>query len=323
MKRSFKKQFIILTLLTILAIAFYMTIGIKWHNERLMNYQLTLRSTKVIVMILVAYTIGGASIVFQSVISNTIVTPCILGMNSLYTLLHTALVFMLGTSSIFVQNSNVAFILDLIIMGIVATAIYGWMFKKTKYNVLYVLLIGTVLTSFFGSIQSTLIRVMDPNDYDALLTTLVASFDSVNSEIIIAAIVILIAISIALWKDFQNLDIISLGRTQAINLGVDYDHTIRNLLLGVVLYISVATALVGPISFLGLIIANVARQILKTYKNSTLIIGATLVGTIGLIGGQLIVERVYSYAIPVSIFITVAGGLYFLYLLLTQKKGAM
>ena len=39
-----------------------------------------------------------------------------------------------------------------------------------------------------------------------------------------------------------------------------------------------------------------------------------------LVGGQLIVEHVFTYSIPVSVFITVGGGIYFLYLLLTAKK---
>lgn len=39
-----------------------------------------------------------------------------------------------------------------------------------------------------------------------------------------------------------------------------------------------------------------------------------------LVGGQLIVEQVFTYAIPVSVFITVGGGIYFLYLLLTNRR---
>ena len=116
------------------------------------------------------------------------------------------------------------------------------------------------------------------------------------------------------------LDVISLGKAQAINLGVDYDRCIRRLLIGVTLCIAVATAMVGPISFLGLIMANLARQLLKTYRHSQLILGSTLFGMAILIGGELIVERVYHYAIPISVFIGVFGGLYFLYLLLTNKR---
>ena len=113
---------------------------------------------------------------------------------------------------------------------------------------------------------------------------------------------------------------LTLGKDQAINLGVDYDKCVRRLLLGVTLSIAVATALVGPISFLGLIIANLSRQLLKTYRHAHLILGAALLGTAVLVGGQLLVEHVYTYAIPVSVFITVGGGVYFLYLLLTDRR---
>ena len=107
---------------------------------------------------------------------------------------------------------------------------------------------------------------------------------------------------------------------QAINLGVDYDRSVRRLLLGVTLAIAVATAVVGPISFMGLIIANLSRQLLKTYRHTQLIAGSVLFGMVILVAGQLIVEHVYTYSIPISVFITVGGGVYFLYLLLTRRR---
>lgn len=285
-----------------------------------MRFAFKIRYPKLIAMVITAFTIGGASIVFQSVINNTIVTPCLLGMNSLYTLIHTAVVFFLGSGSMLVINSNMSFALDLVIMGVVATFIYSYLFKVTNHNVLYVLLIGTVLTSFFSSIQSTLTRIMDPNEYDTLLTSLVASFSNVNSEIIIFSLIIIAAIIVIFRKELAMLDVLTLGKEQAVNLGVDYDRCIRRLLLAVTLCISVATAMVGPISFLGLIIANLSRQMLKTYRHTQLILGSALFGMIGLIFGQLIVERIFVYAIPVSVFITVGGGIYFLYLLLAGKR---
>lgn len=309
-----------MALLAVVAAAAYMLVEVNFNNERLFFYALKLRTPKLIVMVITAFVIGGASLVFQSVINNTIVTPCLLGMNSLYTLIHTAVVFFAGSTSVLANNANASFAVDLVIMGITATVIYGWLFKKTKYNVLYVLLIGTVLTSFFTSIQSTLTRVMDPNEYDNLLSTLVASFSNVNSEIIVFSVVVLGVLIFVLRKDLALLDVITLGRQQAVNLGVDYDRTIRRLLLGVTICIAVATAMVGPISFLGLIIANLSRQLLQTFRHGQLILGSALFGMIVLVAGQLIVEHIFTYSIPVSVFITVGGGIYFLYLLLTRRR---
>ena len=315
--RANARKLILMAVLVLLAAAAYLTVEV---NPKYFSYAMSLRVPKLIVMLIAAFAIGGASLVFQSIINNTIVTPCLLGMNSLYTLIHTAVVFAAGSGSILAVNANLAFAADLVIMGASATVIYGYLFRKTNYNVLYVLLIGTVLTSFFSSIQSTLTRVMDPNEYDALLATLVASFSNINSEIIALCLVLLAAIIFALRRDLALLDVLTLGKQQVINLGVDYDKSIRRLLLGVTLCIAVATAMVGPISFLGLIIANIARQLLKTYRHTYLILGSALVGMVVLVAGQLVVERVYHYAVPISVFITVGGGVYFLYLLLANRR---
>ena len=315
------KKIIILTALVIGVCAAYLFIHSHPENSKLFRYILSLRIPTLVVMVIASFAIGSASLIFQSIINNRIVTPCLLGMNAMYTLVHTAVIFVVGSGSILATNANLSFTVDLIVMSVVATFIYSFMFEKTGNNVLYVLLIGTVLSSFFGSIQSTMIRVMDPNEYDALLTTLVADFNNVNVEVIYFSLILLIALTIFLWKDLKLLDVITLGKAQAINLGVDYDRTVRRLLLGVVLCIAVATAMVGPISFLGLIIANLARQLLKTHKHNHLILGSALMGMLAIIAGQFVSQHIFSYAVPISTFITIGGGIYFLYLLLFKKGG--
>lgn len=315
------QNLMILAVLVIAVCALYLLVNAYPDKPKLFRYILSRRIPTLIVMLIAAFSIGSASIIFQSIINNRIVTPCLLGMNSMYTLVHTAIVFTVGSGHVIATNSNLSFAVDLVVMGVTATFLYSYVFRKTGNNVLYVLLIGTVLSSFFGSIQSTMIRVMDPNEYDALLTTLVADFSNINAEVIAFSLVLLAALVIFLWEDLKLLDVITLGKAQAINLGVDYDRTVRRLLLGVVLCIAIATAMVGPISFLGLIIANLSRQMLKTHRHTHLITGAALVGMIAMIAGQLISQHIFSFAVPISTFITIGGGIYFLYLLLSKKGG--
>lgn len=319
-----KKNRIRLSMLVILVLAAVVTyLLIQAHPEKpkLFRYILGLRIPTLICMMIASVSIGASTMIFQSIVHNRIVTPALLGMNSIYSFLHTAAVFVLGTGSSLYLNANLAFAVDLVTMGTVATVIYWYLFRVTGHNILYIMLIGTVLSSFFGSVQSAMIRVMDPNEYDALLTTLVADFNNVNGEIIVFAIASLVVIAVLLRKELGLLDVITLGRHQAINLGVDYDRVIRKLLFGVVLCMAVATATIGPVSFLGLIVANLSRQILKTYKHTYLIAGASLIGMLALIGGQLIAQHIFHFTVPVSTFVTIAGGVYFLYLLL-MKKGA-
>ena len=57
---------------------------------------------------------------------------------------------------------------------------------------------------------------MDPNEYDNLLATLVASFSNINSEIIVISLIVLAAIVFALRRELALLDVITLGKDQAI-----------------------------------------------------------------------------------------------------------
>ncbi len=315
------KRLVIIAVIVLIAIALYLMINAHPERPSLFRYIMKLRLPALLCMVIASISIGAATLIFQSIVNNRIVTPALLGMNSIYTFLHTAAIFMLGIGSPLFLNANLAFAVDLVLMGSVATLVYWYLFKKTEHNILYIMLIGTVLSSFFGSMQSSMIRIMDPDEYDALLGSLVADFNNVNGEIIIFAVVALALIAFFLRRELRLLDVITMGRDQAINLGVDYDRTIRKLLFGVVLCIAVATATIGPLSFLGLIVANLSRQILKTYKHSHLILGASLMGMVALIGGQMVSQHIFHFNVPVSTFVTIAGGIYFLYLLLS-KKGA-
>lgn len=316
-RRRLKTSMVVLAGLVLLFIGLYQ---FAFVNPKFFAYAMGLRLPRLAVILIAGFAISAAAIVFQTIIRNTIVTPCLLGMNSLYLLIHTAVVFFLGSGSLFAVNPVYAFAADVIVMGVVAGFIYYTIFQKTGGNVLYVLLIGTVLSTFFSSMQNSLTRIMDPNEYDALLNTLTASFTNVNAACIIPGALLLAAIAWWLRKDLAILDVISLGREQAVSLGVDYERTLRRLMVGVALYIAVATALVGPLSFLGLITANVARQLFTTYRHTWLIAGSACVGMLILTAGQFVVEHVMVYAVPVSVFVTIGGGIYFLYLVLTAGK---
>lgn len=316
-RRRLKTSMVVLAGLVLLFIGLYQ---FAFVNPKFFAYAMGLRLPRLAVILIAGFAISAAAIVFQTIFRNTIVTPCLLGMNSLYLLIHTAVVFFLGSGSLFAVNPVYAFAADVIVMGFVAGFIYYTIFQKTGGNVLYVLLIGTVLSTFFSSMQNSLTRIMDPNEYDALLNTLTASFTNVNAACIIPGALLLAAIAWWLRKDLAILDVISLGREQAVSLGVDYERTLRRLMVGVALYIAVATALVGPLSFLGLITANVARQLFTTYRHTWLIAGSACVGMLILTAGQFVVEHVMVYAVPVSVFVTIGGGIYFLYLVLTAGK---
>ncbi len=313
-------KLIVLASIVAVCIILFLLIGLNFSKLKFIEYSMRIRIPKLIAMALAAFAIGAASVVFQTINNNRIITPCLLGIDTLYTVTHTAIVFIAGIGSILVVNANLSFAVGLVVMAVIATVVYNFMFKLTHHNVLYILLIGTVLTSLFGSIQSTVVMVMDPTDYEVLLTQIVASFDNVNAEILIFSAALLAGVALLAWRDIRVLDVMNLGKQHSINLGVNYDKSVRHLLLATTLYIAIATAMVGPLSFLGLIIANLSREFLKTYKHWQLILASTLFGMLVLIGGQVLVEHVFNNMVPVSVFVSLIGGVYFLFLLLRKKK---
>ena len=129
--RANLRKLIIMAALVLAAAAAYMLVEVNFSNAKLFHYAMQIRTPKLIAMLITAFAIGGASIVFQSIINNTIVTPCLLGMNSLYTLIHTAVVFCVGSGSVLAVNANASFAVDLFIMGVAATLIYSYLFQKT------------------------------------------------------------------------------------------------------------------------------------------------------------------------------------------------
>jgi iron complex transport system permease protein len=147
-----------------------------------------------------------------------------------------------------------------------------------------------------------------------------ASFNNVNTDLLLAAILIAAAIAVYFMKFSHFLDVLSLGREHAVNLGIDYDGVVKRLLIIIAILVSVATALVGPITFLGLLVANVAHEFLKTHQHKYLITGSILISIIALLGGQFIVEKVFTFSTTLSVIINFIGGVYFIYLLLRENK---
>ena len=73
--RANRRRLLILTVIVLFCAAAYMLVEVDFSNPRLFAYAMKLRAPKLIVMLITAFSIGGASLVFQSIINNTIVTP--------------------------------------------------------------------------------------------------------------------------------------------------------------------------------------------------------------------------------------------------------
>lgn len=315
-KKSDARKLIIIALLAVVLIAAFVFIGLTPKNY---SYALSRRLPKIYTMIMVGGMIGFSSLIFQTVTNNHILTPSVLGLDSLYMLLNTALVFFLGSTNKWIINANSNFIITLVVMLGASVVFYQVIFKKRSQNIFFILLVGIVVGTLFESFTTFLQVLTDPTEFLTVQDKSQASFNNINTNVLWLSTIIVILTTGYSMRYFKVLDVMALGRDHAINLGVAYDKTVKKLLVVVVILTAVATALVGPITFLGLLVVNIARYFIKSYKHSHLSLAIWLLSIVALVGGQLLVERVLNFGISVSIIINFIGGIYFIYLLMKGR----
>lgn len=311
-----KKKMGILMVISIVLVLLFIFMGI---NSKNWDYFLSGRVPKVFAIIVTGISIALSTIIFQTVSNNRILTPSVLGLDSLYMLIQTAVIFMLGSNSKFVMNKNLNFLITVGLMMIFSSFLYKVLFKKEKTNIMTLLLVGLILGTLFQSLSSFMQMMIDPNEFLHVQDKMFASFNNINTKILLLSGIMVLMTTLYTYKHVGVLDVLSLGREQAINLGVDNDKVTQRMLFKVSILISISTALVGPITFLGLMVVNLAREFLNTFEHKYLIITSTLISIVALVGGQLLVERVFNFGTPISVIINFVGGIYFIYLLLKEN----
>lgn len=312
-----KRIIYVIGLMVIAFSALFLTAGV---NPEHIDYAMSQRIPKLIAIVLTGGCIAFSSMIFQTITNNNILTPSVLGLDSLYILVQTLIVFIVGIDSKFIASKSHNFLLSVVIMVVASFVLYKKLFEKSGNNIFFLLLVGMIFGTLFKSMSTFMQVVIDPNEYATLQNSLHASFGNVNTEILLIASIILIAIIPFIYDELKYLDVLCLGKDNAINLGVDYDKVVKKMIIVVSILVSISTALVGPITFLGLLVVNITKQLLSTYKHSYLIVASILISISTLVGGQFLVERVFSFNTTLSVIINFVGGVYFIYLLLKESK---
>lgn len=243
-----------------------------------------------------------------------------MGLDSLYLLIQTLIIFLFGSQSFVMMNSHMNYMISIGAMVLFSLVLYQFLFKGEQNNIYFLLLIGIILGTFFSSFTSFMQVLIDPNEFMVAQDQMFASINNVNTELVYFSLTIIIAVTLYFARFYKYLDVLALGKDQSINLGVPYDQVVKHLLIIVAILISVSTALIGPITFLGLLVVNLAHEFLKTYRHFYLILGSAGISMIALLGGQFIVEKIFTFQTTLSVIINFVGGIYFIFLLLKENK---
>ena len=306
----------ILGALTLLAVLAYMTFNARgpW------DFVLQLRGRKLWGMALVAYAVAVSTVLFQTATGNRILTPSIMGFDALYQLVQTSFIMAFGGLAYLTLDPNLRFVLNAAVMVVMATLLFRWLFGAQSRSLHLLVLVGIVFGVLFRSVSSLMARVINPNDFAVLQDALFANFSAIQPTLLVVSTVIMAVASLGLIPIFHRLDVLLLGREPAIGLGVDHQRTISIVLAVIAVLVSVSTALVGPVLFFGLLVANLAYLVMPTHRHALVLPAAVLLALIGLVGGQAILEHGFGYDTALSIIIEFLGGLTFLYLLLRGAR---
>lgn len=310
-----KRIFIIVITLLAIFTSIYLFQGITSKNAA---YFLTKRSTKIFTMMIVSICIGYSSLAFQTITNNQILTPSVMGLDSLYMFIQTVIVFMFGSKQLAMMDSTFHFILSVGLMVIASLLLFLTLFKSPDSNIYFLVLCGMVFGQLFSGLSTFMQVLLDPNEFDVLQGKMFASFSNVNTKLLLICSILTIVILIISYFDFNTLDVLSLGQKKAINLGVDYSKIVLKTLICISILISISTVLVGPITFLGILLVSLTRHLLNSYKHLHLALMSILLGMLFLIGGSYIVERVFQFTTTLSVILNFVGGSYFIYLMIRR-----
>ncbi|AUB54151.1 iron chelate uptake ABC transporter family permease subunit [Enterococcus mundtii] len=308
--------FFILSLLVIGVTIGYLTIN-TYGNWA---FAWALRSKKIMAFILVALATSSATVSFQTITQNQFLTPSVLGLDSLYVLVQTLLFFLIGGVTMLQQTGTGFFLVNVALMVGLSQLLFFFLLRKEAPNLFLLLMTGMILGTLFNSISTFLQVVMDPNEYDLLQGKLFASFGNVQTAYLLPAALLIGCCWVFLFYKRHFLDVFHLGKDQATNLGIETERFQFSILCCVSLLTGTATALVGPITFLGFIVANVSYRLFATYRHGVLLLGSFLIAFLFLTGGQLIVEQVFGWNTTVSVVVEFTGGIYFITKLIRERK---
>lgn len=278
-------------------------------------------AVSVLGMAISATLIATISFSFQTLTENRILTPSMIGFDSIYLAVQAVLVFVTGrwaVSKTLFTNPYWNFLISTAVMLAVSMLMYRMILRKNRNNIVFLLLFGLIVSSVVKSLTNYIEVLLKPSEFQQYKAASAVTINNMNTKIIFLVMPIMIYLVFRIIRQHREFDVMVLGENNARSLGVPYTESLNRNLVYIALAMAITTALVGPLTFLGLLAVNIARELLQTWRHKPLFIGSILVAMIFLILGQGIVELL-RYATPVTVLIDLVGGVYMIYLILKEN----
>lgn len=307
-------------LLLLVSCALFLTINANGN----WSFVLPLRAVKLGALLMVAYAAGVSTLLFQTLTNNPVLTPSLLGFESLYIFLQTLLLVLLGSAGYTHLPPLGKFGFELVLMIGGSLLLFQVLLKQGGRDLARMILIGVIFGILFRSLSSLLQRLIDPEEFAVAQAYTFASFNTVNKEMLAVGALMVLVSAVFIWRERYRLDVYLLGRSQAINLGINYTRNTLWILVWISVLVSVSVAVVGPfggaVSFFGLLVVALANYFAGTAKHTVRLPMAFLTAAVLLVAGQTLFEHFLHMKGVLSVVVEFAGGLVFLWLVLKKRR---
>lgn len=311
-----KSRLLLLLGLLIVSCAAYLTLNVRasWA------FTLDFRAPKLVALLCVGAAVSTATVLFQAITQNRILTPSIMGFDALYVLLVSSAVYLLGGFGLAAINPIWIFMISTGLLISLSLALFSSLVLSKRQDLMRMILTGVIFSLLFRSLNGFLMRMIDPNEYMVIQVASYARFNQVEADLLLMAVPMLGVALLLSWRMRFRLDVLMLGHDNAINLGETPRIAYLQVLCLIAVLVSVSTALVGPVAFLGLLTVTIA-QILLPYPSHRIILpAAAMVTMITLVAGQALLEHAFRLSTPLSVVIDLLGGCVFIALLMRSLR---
>ncbi len=320
-RRRYIATVIGLTILAVTIVALLMS----WDNpyeifsERWWRIS-TMRSSALIVIALVTFCQAFATVAFQTVTQNRIITPSIMGFESLYILIQTSIVFFFGVQGMVSLSPLTRFLLQSGMMVLFAVLLYSWLLSGRFGNLHIMLLVGIILGGGMGALSTFMQQMLDPSEFDVLAARLFGNIGKANTDFLWLVIPICAVAGALIWLMSRRLNLVALGSEVSTNLGLHHKRQVMLTLTLVSVLMAMSTSLIGPMTFLGFLVATLAYSVTDTYDHRRVLPVAWLLGFVVLGGAYFLLRHVLKMVDTVTVIVELVGGLVFLAVILRKGR---
>jgi iron complex transport system permease protein len=278
---------------------------------------LQVRLPRVFLGFLVGVCLASVGVALQALLRNPLADPYVLGVSSGAALgVSLAVLFGIGTTVLALSMLPVCGFMG----GLLALlVIYRMAATYDRLPIHSVLLAGVILNAIFSALIMFITSIMEPNRSFGMMAWLMGSLTAPAFPALAALSIYLFVGLVLLFKQIRVLNILALGEEPARSLGIDTERAKRFIFLVSALLTGAVVSVSGMIGFIGMIIPHAVRLLVGA-DHRLLMPASALVGGIFLMVADTIARTAFVPSeVPVGIITALAGGPFFVYLLVWRK----